>query len=120
MEKPSPVVYFVYSPIPHDNQFVSCWFGVVKVMQTEENIYLLTATVLHSQALSDDPLQLWVALQKFGSVMCAHCITAWQGECNLLFVYFYSKQCFVYNFVANMASTSRGKYSGFVMGHSIW
>ena len=39
------------------NQFVSGWVGVVKVMQTEENIYLLTATVLHSQALSDDPLQ---------------------------------------------------------------
>ena len=32
------------------NQFVSGWVGVVKVMQTEENIYLLTATVLHSQA----------------------------------------------------------------------
>ena len=55
------------------NQFVSGWLGVVKVMQTKENMYLLTATVPHSQALSDDPLQPWVALQKCGSVICAHC-----------------------------------------------
>ena len=55
------------------NQFVSGWVRVIKVMQTEENIHLLTATVLHSQALSDDPLQPWVALQKCGSVICAHC-----------------------------------------------
>ena len=55
------------------NQFVSGWVGVFKLMQTEESTYLLTATVLHSQALSDDPLQLWVALQKCGSVICAHC-----------------------------------------------
>ena len=55
------------------NQFVSGWVGVFKLMQTEESIYLLIATVLHSQALSDDPLQLWVALQKCGSVICAHC-----------------------------------------------
>ena len=44
------------------NQFVSGWVGVVKVMQTEENVYLLTAKVLHLQALSDDPLQPWVAV----------------------------------------------------------
>ena len=31
-------------------------------MQTEENVYLLTAKVLHLQALSDDPLQPWVAV----------------------------------------------------------
>ena len=78
------------------NQFVSGWFGVVKVIQTEEIIYPLTATVLHSQALSEDPLQPWVALQKFGSLMCAHCITAWQGECNLLFVYFLFQTMFLF------------------------
>ena len=54
------------------NQFISGWVGV-KVMQTKENIYLLTATVLHLQALSDNPLQPWVALQKCGSIICAHC-----------------------------------------------
>ena len=52
------------------NQFVSGWGGVVKVMQTEENIYMLTARVLHLPALSDDPLQPWVALQKCGSGYC--------------------------------------------------
>ena len=55
------------------NQFVPGWVGVVKVMQTEENIYLLTVTALHSQALTEEHLQPWVALQKCGTIISAHC-----------------------------------------------
>ena len=86
LEYPEVYDYFINTPgvytkeamksrksLKTHNQFVSGWVRVIKVMQTEENIHLLTATVLHSQALSDDPLQPWVALQKCGSVICAHC-----------------------------------------------
>ena len=86
------------SPETH-NQFVSGWVGVVKFMQTEENIYLLTATVLYSQALSDDPLQSWVALQKCGSVICAHCncMTGWVQFTVCIFLI--PNNVFVYCFV---------------------
>ena len=81
------------------SQFVSGWVGAVKIMQTEENIYLLTATVLHLQALSDDPLQPWVALQKYGSVICAHCNCMARLVQFTVCKFFIPNNVFVYSFV---------------------
>lgn len=54
------------------NQFVSGWVGNIKIYKSE-NISILTANVLHSQALNKEPLHPWIAASTDGSILCAHC-----------------------------------------------
>jgi len=55
------------------NQFQSGWVGTVKYHVTDSGISLLTASVMHSQALNESHLNPWVAAKKDGSLVCAHC-----------------------------------------------
>ena len=55
------------------NQFQSGWVSAVKYFVTDPGITILTAPVMHSQALSESKPDPWVAAQKDVSVICAHC-----------------------------------------------
>ena len=57
-------------------QPVSDWLGQTAVKQfvTNSGVTILTAAVMHSQALKEIKLNLWLAVQKSGWVICAHCV----------------------------------------------
>ena len=57
-------------------QPVSDWLGQTPAKQfvTNSGVTILTAAVMHSQALKEIKLNLWLAVQKSGWVICAHCV----------------------------------------------
>ena len=55
------------------NQFQSGWVISVKHFVTDTSVTILTAAFMHSQVLNESKLNPWVAAQKDGSVICAHC-----------------------------------------------
>ena len=55
------------------NDFQSGLVGAVKHFVTDLGVTILTAAVMHSEALNESKLNPWVAAQKYGSVICAHC-----------------------------------------------
>ena len=55
------------------NQFQSCCVNVVKRFVTDPGVMILTAAVMHSQALNESKLNTWVAAQKDGPVICGPC-----------------------------------------------
>ena len=55
------------------NNFQSGLVGVVKHFVTDLGVTILTAAVMHSEALNESKLNPWVGAQKYGSVICVHC-----------------------------------------------
>ena len=55
------------------NQFQSSWVSAVKHFVTDPGATILTAAVMHSQTLNESKPNPWVAVQKDGYVICAHC-----------------------------------------------
>ena len=47
--------------------------GAVKYFATDPGVMILAAAIMHSQALNESKLNPWVATQKVGSVIWAHC-----------------------------------------------
>ena len=54
------------------NCFIQDWVGKVEVL-VEYEVLILKATVRHSQSVSSPLLHLWIAAEKCGTVICAHC-----------------------------------------------
>ena len=54
-------------------QFQSYRVSAVKHFATDPGVTILIAAVMHSQALNESKLNPWIAAQKVGSVICAHC-----------------------------------------------
>ena len=55
------------------NQFQWGWVQKVVSLKTDDNIVVLSAKVLHSQRLNEEPLSPWVAAKINGTIICAHC-----------------------------------------------
>ena len=55
------------------NQFQSGCVNAVKRFVTDPGVMILTAAVMHLQALNESKLNTWVAAQKDGSFICEHC-----------------------------------------------
>ena len=62
-----------YKSLESYNYFISRWVGDVCMHKVSESKTILTGKVRHSQNLSEAPLQPWIAVEKCGSVLCAHC-----------------------------------------------
>ncbi|CAC5396060.1 unnamed protein product [Mytilus coruscus] len=82
---PDIVNYLVFSPSPYTsddlksykgleayNQFVCGWVRD-KATQVINNKCLVKAKVLHSQRMSEKPLQPWFIAEKEGRILAAHC-----------------------------------------------
>ncbi|KAK6176048.1 hypothetical protein SNE40_014409 [Patella caerulea] len=82
---PDIVNYLVFSPSPYTsddlksfkgldayNQFVCGWVRD-KTSRIMNDKYLVKAKVLHSQRMSEKPLQPWVIADKEGCILGAHC-----------------------------------------------
>ena len=54
------------------NDWVSC--VSVTSVASRPKTFLILADVKHSQRVSATPLKPWVAVEKTGVVLCAHCI----------------------------------------------
>ena len=54
------------------NFFIHGWVGKVEVL-VEYEVVILKATVQHSQSVSSPLLRPWIAAEKCGTVICAHC-----------------------------------------------
>ncbi|CAC5409061.1 unnamed protein product [Mytilus coruscus] len=90
---PDIVNYLVFPPSPYTsddlksykgleayNQFVCGWVRD-KATQVINNKCLVKAKVLHSQRMSEKPLQPWFIAEKEGRILAAHCTCmAGQGE----------------------------------------
>ena len=61
-----------YKSLDSYKYFVSGWVGDVCVHESG-NKAILTAKVRHSQSISEKPLQPWIAIEKSGRILCAHC-----------------------------------------------
>ena len=55
------------------NQFQLGRVSAVKHFVTDPGVTILTAAVMHSQGLNESKINTWVAAEKVGSVICAHC-----------------------------------------------
>ena len=55
------------------NHFQSGSVQKVVRLKTDDNIFILSAKVLHSQRLNVEPLSPWVAAKIDGTIICAHC-----------------------------------------------
>ena len=65
-----------YKSLEGYNQFVNGWVSGVTVLivpHSRPRVYLFTATVKHSQALSASPLKVWCGIKQSGEILCAHC-----------------------------------------------
>ena len=67
-----------YKSLEGYKQFVDGWVSNVKVSAitshlSQKDKFLITAKVKHSQRLSVPPVKTWVAAEKGGAVVCAHC-----------------------------------------------
>ncbi|KAL3870825.1 hypothetical protein ACJMK2_038862 [Sinanodonta woodiana] len=82
---PDIVNYLVFSPSPYSsedlksykgldayNQFVCGWVRE-KMSRVVNDNCLTTAKVLHSQRMSEKPLQPWVVAERTGRILAAHC-----------------------------------------------
>ena len=68
-----------YKSMDGYNFFIQGLVGKVEVL-VEYEVVILKATVRHSQSVSSPLLRPWIAAEKCGTVICAHCTcTAWQG-----------------------------------------
>ena len=61
-----------YKSLDGYNFFVQGWVSNIQCLTTAGNSLLL-ATVKHSQRLTAPPLQPWIAAEKDGKILCAHC-----------------------------------------------
>ena len=57
----------------HESLVQSGWLSAVKHFVTDSGVTILTATAMYSQAYNKRKVNPWVAAQKNGSVICAHC-----------------------------------------------
>ena len=64
-----------YKSLEGYRQFVDGWVSNINVslIPSRSNTYLITAYVKHSQRLSVPPAKAWIAAEKNGVVVCAHC-----------------------------------------------
>ena len=64
-----------YKSLDGYNFYSSGWVSNVKVYEIMDDPkrYLATFHVKHSQTLSATPLKPWVAVEKNGCIICAHC-----------------------------------------------
>ena len=61
-----------YKSMDGYNFFIQGWAGKVEVL-VEYEVVILKATVWHSQSVSSPLLHPWIAAEKCGTVICAHC-----------------------------------------------
>ena len=57
-------------------QVLGCWLGrqyVCACSCRDNSKMILTASVRHSQSVTATPLKPWVAAEKCGNIVCAHC-----------------------------------------------
>eukprot|EP00117_Sycon_ciliatum_P026092 scpid48939/ scgid21499/ Inhibitor of growth protein 1 len=89
VEYPDVYNYLVNAPSPHTREslkayksldgykyLVAGWVGTVSCFATsveERNIFFVTARVRHSQSVSAEPVRPWIAAEKSGAVLGAHC-----------------------------------------------
>ena len=64
-----------YKSLDGYNFFIQGWVSNVQVLNAGGNplIFILLATVKHSQQLSIPSVQPWVAIEQNGRILCAHC-----------------------------------------------
>ena len=66
-----------YKSLDGYNYFVQGWVGKVEVLQNvihgDITVVVLKAAVKHSQSLSRPSLHPWIAAEKRGTILCAHC-----------------------------------------------
>lgn len=66
-----------YKSLDGYNFFVQGWVGKVEVLQNvihgDITVVVLKAAVKHSQSLSRPSLHPWIAAEKRGTILCAHC-----------------------------------------------
>ena len=75
------------------NQFQSGWVSAVKHFVTDPGVTILTAAVMHSQALNESKLNPWVAAQKDGFVTAhCHCMAGLCSFTPFLHLFFYGEK----------------------------
>ena len=64
-----------YKSLDAYNLFVNGWVSNVSVVSLAScpGTFLALAQVKHSQRISASPLKPWIAVEKVGTVLCAHC-----------------------------------------------
>ena len=62
-----------YKSLEGYRQFIDGWVSNINVSILSSDKFLVTARVKHSQRLSLPPAKTWVAAEKGGVVICAHC-----------------------------------------------
>ncbi|KAJ8020713.1 hypothetical protein HOLleu_40374 [Holothuria leucospilota] len=62
-----------YKSLEAYKYFVAGFVREALVYKNPSNIFIITSKVLHSQRLSEAPLQAWVSVKENGEVICGHC-----------------------------------------------
>ena len=64
-----------YKSMDGYNAFIQGWVSTIKIFRLGENleVSLLLANVKHSQMLSASSLHPWIAAERTGRILCAHC-----------------------------------------------
>ena len=62
-----------YKSLDGYNFFVQGWVSNIQILSENSQVSVLIASVKHSQRLTTTPLRPWIAAEKNGKILCAHC-----------------------------------------------